>query len=469
MLAGARVEPSVFRRLLVIESRGRLARLSDVIEPWQKTDFEGMDEAWKHAIGVRADSPGVRIGYFERARGHSKTTDLAVMALWALWASDRTVSGMAAANDREQADVIRKQVEKLLILNPWVSSKVQVQLYRVLNLATRGEMKIMSGDARSGFGRVPDFIVADELTHWTNEDFWTTVFSTVAKRPNCLISIITNAGMGKGVSWQWRVRESLREDSACYFSRLDGPVASWMTSDALDLQRRNLPSEKAFNRLWLNRWQTETGDVLEEDDIAACTTLPGPVSARGDMRFLAGLDLGVKNDHSALVVIGIDIEAERFKLASVQSWAPSEQEGGKVRLSDVTAACIAAHERFGLDGIAYDPDQAYRVAEECEDAGITMIETPFTPKNCTAMARVLLSVFTNRLIDLYDDPLLVRDLLRLSIVERPSGFKIEAVRDELGHCDRGIALSIVLPLAEQWLKYLLDNRHREPLEDVVYA
>ena len=52
----------------------------------------------------------------------------------------------------------------------------------------------------------------------------------------------------------------------------------------------------------------------------------------------------------------------------------------------------------------------------------------------------------SRKIDLYDDPLLVRDLSRLTIVEKHFGHKLEAVSAADGHADRAIAL----PLPPRW-------------------
>ena len=93
------------------------------------------------------------------------------------------------------------------------------------------------------------------------------------------------------------------------------------------------------------------------------------------------------------------------------------------------------------------------MAEQLVNEGIQMYLYPFTPKNCDAMATLLLDVFTNHRIDLYRDTALIRDVGKLTIVERQKGFKLEATKDEYGHCDRATALAMLMP----WAKEIMDG------------
>ena len=84
--------------------------------------------------------------------------------------------------------------------------------------------------------------------------------------------------------------------------------------------------------------------------------------------------------------------------------------------------------------------------------GVRMEPVPFVGKNLDLMANTLLQTFRSRTIDLYSAALgtaeLIRDLGRLSIVERGFGYKLEAPKDKrLGHADRAFALAIALPFA----------------------
>src|SRR5262249_26819290 len=150
--------------------------------------------------------------------------------------------------------------------------------------------------------------------HWQGDgSLWHSLFSSAAKRSNCLLVVISNAGFAD--SWQWQVREGARTDPAWHFSRLDGPVASWVTDQRLAEQRRMLPVV-AFARLWLNQWSSGGGDALTPEDVAAAfveglTPMSGsekyPPWAFGGQQpqwlFVAGVDLGLKRDCAAVVVL----------------------------------------------------------------------------------------------------------------------------------------------------------------------
>ena len=259
-----------------------------------------------------------------------------------------------------------------------------------------------------------------------------------------MVVVISNAGTGKGESWQWRTRELAREQPSWYFSRLEGPRASWISQEQLDEQRRLLPGS-VYQRLWLNDWVTG-GDALDGADVEAAVTQSGPMHGTEDgFDFVAGLDLGIKNDHSSLVVLGAHHDTQRIRLASCRSWAP--MPGGRVDLESVKDAVLSTHQQFNLTTCRYDPYQAELMAQQLSREDVPMEELPFVGKNLNVMASTLLDAFRSGRLDLYRDDALMRDLSRLTIVQRSFGFKLEASRDAKGHADRGIALAIALPAA----------------------
>ena len=453
-LRRAVASPTEFRRLLLVDAGaedGELKSFDSVLDDWQRKDFEAFEPAWRRIVGQKVEGDPVRLGYLERPRGHSKTTDLAVMVAWALFASrkDHRISGTATAADREQARLLRGAIQGLVYRNDWLAPWMETQRDRVINPVTGSELAITASDAPSAYGTTPDFMVADELTHWTSQDTWSAIFSAVPKKKNCVLVIISNAGVGKNSAWQWRVRELARTSLRWYFSRLDGPRATWQDPADLDEQRLVLPTN-AYKRLWLNEWVEESGDALEAEDIRAAVReeLGSLQEAEEGWWYAAGLDLGAKHDHSAVVVLGCRGDG-RVRVASVKSWVPL---GGKVDLMQVEADVLKMDELFGFQFVSFDPSQALLMAQRLESHGVAMVETPFSGPNCAAMARDLLGVFRSRQIDLYPNDRLRDDLMRLSIVERRYGFKLEAISDERGHADTAYALAIgltrVLPYAD---------------------
>jgi len=66
---------------------------------------------------------------------------------------------------------------------------------------------------------------------------------------------------------------------------------------------------------------------------------------------------------------------------------------------------------------------------------------PNTSSNMTAMASTMLRLFRDRLVDLCQYDELIADLRKLSIEERPTGFKLVAPRDRGDHADVAFAFA----------------------------
>ncbi len=464
-----------FRSRLLISAEGGkgLQSFAAVLDPWQVRDFEALDEGWEMVAGLRDTAPFQR-AYLERPRGHSKTTDIAVMVLFALWTSQVMLWGVAAADDQDQARLLRDAIKGLVVLNPWLQESIEIQNYRVRNKRTDSILEIISNDAGSSYGFTPHFVIVDELTHWKKRDLWDSLFSSSAKRDRCMLVIISNAGTGQGLSWQWELREACRASSAWYFSRIDGPQASWMSERALAEQRNILPAN-AYQRLWLNQWVRDTGEGLEWSDVEAALTLKGPQGYQSELLYIGCLDVGIRNDHSALVILGLDVANGRYKVANVVSWKPADY-GGQINLADVERGCMEMHVAYKLRGFVYDAYQAVRLVEELSRQAaalhemgkappLEIIEFKFNSENQLEMAEGLLSVFRNRLIDLYPEKDLLDDLMRVQIEEKTIGYKVTAKRDERGHADRAMALAMMLPVAIKTMRDLRQPAYEDGLGD----
>ncbi len=435
-------------------------RLGDHWAEFQKRDFQAIAPSLEAL--ARGEVAPQRRFWFERTKGGSKDSDVAVMILWLLAFAQRSIRIQVGAYDRNQASeqrlIIRSFIEIDSPLNRLLAGVIEIQQNRVLAHAkTSGRpesvCEILTSDAWGSHGSRPDMVLANELTHVGSEAFMQTLLDNADKLPHSLVVIATNAGEIE--TWQENWRDIARESSLepiprWYFSALHEP-APWVSKADLDESRKRNPSHR-FARLWQGVWSSGEGDGLNPDDIAACTTLDGPQQPKPDRIYIGGLDLGVKHDHSALAVLAANYQSRTVELAFVESWRP-EDFGGAVDLQVVREAVLRAERTYGLLGCGYDPWQAQLMAQELTDQGVNMHECPFTPNNKNIIAHSLLEAFADpgigrpRLIALYHDEKLSRDLLRLRIKEGPLGFKLDAVKDSDGHADTAIALSIALPAA----------------------
>lgn len=475
--------PEEFRRALMIDADGQTVRLGEKLDEWQREDFAALDPGWRTVAGQKPEGEPKLRAWLERPRGHSKTSDLAASICWALFASKRTIRGIAAAADKDQAALLKTAIQTLVRANPWLERILCVTAWRVENLHTGSTLEIISSDAASSYGHLVDFIVADEVCHWANRDLFDSLLSSAAKKANCLFLCISNAGFAE--SWQWQVREAVRQDAAWHFSRLDGPRASWITPDRLAEQRRLLP-KIAFDRLWMNQWSAGIGDALSETDITSALRLSGPLSLpEKGWCYFAGLDIGLSRDAASLCVVGkhigfseshekprtltrtqeIRIECGladeplpeydevfqpgtgRLKLCRLNVWRPTDSATGKVKIEEIESMIVALSQRFRLR-IGVDPWQAAYLVQRLQDRDAQIEPINFTADNLKSMCSATLEAFSEANLDLYADPDLLRDLRGLKVVEKSYGVRLDSVRGINGHGDSATALAISLHLAK---------------------
>lgn len=461
-------DPSAFRADLLVDVDGVARRFGDVMDPWQRADFAALDPGLQRCNGRKPNDDARMRAYLERSRGHSKTTDLAVTCCWALAFSTRPIRGYAFAADRDQAKLLRDAMATVCRLNPWLGEILTVEAHSVTNKATGhpgngATLTIEASDVGSSYGILPDLIIADELCHWQGDgSLWHSLISSAAKRNNCLLVVISNAGFVD--SWQWNARESARTDPAWYFSRLDGPVASWLTPARLEEQRRMLPPI-AFSRLWLNQWSSGGGDALSPADIAAAFVSDlSPMTRKEDgWLYVAGLDLGLTRDCSAVVVLAVPSggTAGRIRLAHNRLWRPTL--GQKINLGEVESHVLTLDDLFGLEFVAADPWQAESMMQRLEaDSGhrrrnakrrfgslpwVRGIQP--TGQNLQSQATLVLEGFADHRFQLYDCEPLRRDLLRLRVEEKSYGCRLTSPRDGSGHGDTFSAFALALLISHE--------------------
>lgn len=149
--------PTAFRSALLIDTDAGPTPLSECIDDWQQADFEALDSGWQRSAGQKVDDDHYLRAWLERPRGHAKTLDLAIMSTWALFASRRRLSGIAAAGDLDQARLLRDAVGRLVYVNPWLASIIEVQNNRCINTRTESTLDIITSDAPTSYGLTPRF------------------------------------------------------------------------------------------------------------------------------------------------------------------------------------------------------------------------------------------------------------------------------------------------------------------------
>lgn len=477
-------DPALFREVLNIEVQGSLVPFGSVAEPWQLADFAAMDPAFL-AIAGRGPQVPVRSFWRERCRGGSKSADLAMLGAWTLLFARRPVLLIAAAGDKEQAQIMRDSVARLIAWNPWLSGNgkfLEVQQNRVINKHSGSELRIISSDAPTSYGLTAHAVLVDELSHWAKPDLWESLISTTAKKPGCVTVCILNAGWQD--HWLWPIRQAIVDDPSWDFSRQERPP-SWISDEELARQKKLLPVLQ-YERLFENRWVLSAATAFDPKDVDRLVDPNGreELYPQPGWVYFAGLDLAVSRDDAALVVVAKSIghstetreelpplygpmkslvdlgivEGPRpkvetvfhpgtgkYKLAAVRIWKPV---AGKIDLSLVEREVLALGKRFKCH-IAADPYQASLMMTRLNQQGVQCRGVAFTPQSLQAMGSKTLDVVREKHLGLYPHEELIADIKRLRVTEKPYGFKLEAERiskHEPGtvHCDAGTALQLAL-------------------------
>jgi len=129
-----------FREDLLLEGD---KRLGDVMDPWQREDFEALDD------------PAHRHGYLERPRGHDKTgaagTEVVVESF--LGGPEQVL--LCFAVDEDQAGILFGDVVGKIRRRPDLNAKVIIGKREITVKATRTVLRVMSSDAPSAYGLRP--------------------------------------------------------------------------------------------------------------------------------------------------------------------------------------------------------------------------------------------------------------------------------------------------------------------------
>ncbi len=437
----------LFVRGVIIPSASGPQLFSSCMAPFQAEFFRDIAPSL-HAVRD-GKMPIDRRFWIERTKKAGKDSDLAIILLWLIAFSKRPFLAQVGAADKDQAAIVRTRMKDLLYHNPWLNEYVEAQQYRIVHKRGLASLDILAADIPGSHGAAPDVLVLNELSHvgkgkW---EFLENLLDNADGVPQGLVLIATNAGF-KGTKAEVLRKNAI--ESEIWKVQIFNRPAPWLNkADVKEAVKRD--GKSRGNRLWYGKWASGKGDALSEDDIDRCFRRRlGPITKpKRGWQYIGALDLGVSHDHSGFLILGIDEEGQRIRVAWFRGWAPS-QRTGKVDLIEVEDTCYAMSRRFRLSWLGFDPFEAELMAQRLVRRGVPMQEWSFKkPSNLNAMAEALVKVVEAGKLECYEDEegRLRRDFGKFNIVEKSYGYKLEAVSDEHGHADVGTALVIALPQA----------------------
>lgn len=445
-----------------------------IAEKWQVERERKRAPALDALAGLNPGYTGVRSFWSGCAKGNDKSTGVARRLLWLLGWSRRPLQLYICSGKEEQAAVVTAAMKMELDANPWIAERVTVS-----DLTGKGksgsELTVLPMKAATGQGIFPDYIVADELTHWQYEEgrkFWNFVIGSVRKRPMCVFEILTNAGhIG---SWQWDVRNAVKaeaESGGNHWEFFEQParstLASWMDAAAIERDGKLMdPGEK--RRLLWNEWidPGEERGYLTLAEAEACEVIrhERDKGQRGEQYYLS-IDYGGVADRCALAVLHPVKGTDRIEVDRLDCWQGTPEDRIKIdrpqdgeewfrSVEEWIDVCLL---NFPNATLIFDPYQMESLAQKYERKGRRVKRFEFRGgKSNYEMAQLLRNCVQNRkitwskvagLLPGAEDDTFSKELARL--VKKPMIYGYRFDHEAGRHDDRaaavGGALVIMVP------------------------
>lgn len=352
---------------------------------------------------------------------------------------DREV--IVVASDYAQSkDIVFASAVRFVRRQPWLDKHIAVKadtlVYResvkdertgARHIQEHIMRAVPARDARSLHGVNPTLVIIDET--WAQKDYQ--VIEALAPSPTRRVSrtlYSTYAGLRSQMKegnplWDlWQRWKS--NDPHLFVSYIGGPdgwhQVPWITERFIETQRRKfsaVPSK--FKRLWENEWATDdTGSFLTGEEIrdAIDPDLSEPATGSEVVRYTLGVDLGLTNDWTAIVVSHIGPD-HRLMVDAVRFWRGTRQR--PVSITAVEHEIVSLSQRFKINRVTLDQWQSQLLAERL---AIRQVPNVFTvavdPSRLDRMATALKHIFSSRLIRIPRHPELIEQLETIVGVEQ---------------------------------------------------
>lgn len=402
------------------------------------------------------DCAGASMAFLTRARGASKTVDLAGMLVAVLLEQAPPGSrSYAIAADEDQAGLLVDAIRGFVARTAGLAQLLRVEAKRVTVLASGATLEALAADGPSTYGLRPYFVVVDELAQWRStreaRAVWTAIISAMAKDQAARLVLLTTAGAPS--HWSYRILQHARTSPRWHVREVPGP-SPWATAEALEEQRALL-TESEFARLHLNEWTAAEDRLVAPDDLAACVVLDGTQPFQPFQSYVVAVDLATRHDNAVVAVchseplrdsedgpagpVAGPLRGLRVIVDRVEVWTPTS--GRPVQLSDVEAFLAECAPAYGGAPVIFDPFQAIGMMERLRARGIRTVEYTFTQRSVGVLGNTLYQLLRARTIALPDDAALLEELANVRLRSTAPGiFRMDHDADK--HDDRAVAIAL---------------------------
>ncbi len=369
----------------------------------------------------------VRTALITMPRKNGKTALAAALALCHLLGPEAEPRGQvfSAASDREQASIIFREMEAIILRIPEFEERCHIQAFhkKIADFETGSEYYALSSDARKAHGLSPSFMIYDELAQSKDRELYDNLITGTGARKEPLMIVTSTQSpephhiMSELVDYALKIKDgSLPPDPTFYASLFIAPddadpwdEKTWFVSNpalgdfrSLEEMRqfaeqaRKIPAKEAvFRNLYLNQRVDAGGRFISSGDYEACE---GEIPDLTGRACYGGLDLSSTQDLSALsLCFAPTSDDEPFYILSY-AWCPNDAIRERSRRDRVpynvwkkekyiesTPGAVIDYnfilkridklaKQYDLKAILFDRWGATKIVQELEDRGMTVIE-----------------------------------------------------------------------------------------------
>jgi hypothetical protein len=224
-----------------------------VLEDGQRWGEAAYGFQWEDTNAI-LDASAPPYHFLTRARGSSKTTDLAGVSIaMLLTLPDRSRLHWLAA-DRDQGALAIDAIGGFVSRTPMLHGALDVQSWRVRFGPTDSTLDILAADAPSAWGLRSNAVFVDEIAQWATtpgpQRLWEAVSTAAAKAKQARMVVLTTAG--DPAHWSYKVLQHAETDPMWRVHQVPGP-APWMDPDRLAEQRRRHQPSVHHQQAWPER------------------------------------------------------------------------------------------------------------------------------------------------------------------------------------------------------------------------
>lgn len=460
-----------------------------VLEEWQKERiFKPLLQKNQESILRRRNKEIPQVSDWYNIRKHtlaligipkknSKSTMASMLANYFLFQDEDYGEILVTANSREQSSwIIFQKLQRSILMNPHQKQYCKITDDYIENKKTGTIARVVAPNYKTSAGFNPSLTIFDEL--WAYEKDSARRFydemTTSPSRKQPLTVIFSYAGYDEdSLLYEIYKRGLEGKDKKMFFLWSHDNLASWVTQEYLDTQRKRLRGN-TYLRLHENRWTESEEQFIEADDWDSCVHRDHfPLLPNKDISIMVGVDASVKNDSSA--VVAVTKRDNEIVLVQYRKWQPSQKNTMDFEES-IEAYIKELNDWYTIKEVRYDPFQFHRSAMTLAKLHIPMAEFPQTVDRLTEMGQCLYQLIKGKNLILYEDKEMRQHALKCVAQETPRGWRI--VKKQGTHkIDIIIALAIAVFAAvdmkthkRSWIRIdtpdeLLDKEEKDNYED----